>query len=90
MIQKDDARAIKQDCIEFFNRKRRELDFENGNFSELEFVNDQQKLTDPGVVDIMVEDEFDEDISAKEKAKEKSSYVTRAVVAHRRAGLNWQ
>ena len=35
----------------------------------------------------MVDDEFDKDIGVKEKAKEKPSYITRAVAAHRRAGL---
>ena len=45
-------------------------------------------MIDPGVADVHEEDEYDEDPDHDQKVKEKPSYVTRAVAARERAGLN--
>ena len=51
-------------------------------------VDKQPKLTDPGVADIPVEDDYDQDVLKIDQVREKPSYVTRAVAARQRAGLN--
>ena len=53
------ARAIKRNCIEFLNRFDKKFDWQNGNLFDLEVVNEQPKVTDPGVADIPVEDKYD-------------------------------
>ena len=85
---KKGARAIKRGCIEFLNRKKEKFDWENDDLSDLEVVEEQPKVTDPGVADIPEEDEYDEDLGTDKNKKEKPSYVTRAVAARRAAGLD--
>ena len=45
-------------------------------------------MTDPGVADMPDEDKYDDDLGDDDKVKEKPSYVTRAVAARERAGLD--
>ena len=70
------AKAIKRGCIDFLNRKGEKFDQDDKDMSELEMVSEQPKLVDPGVAEIPL------------SAAEKPSYVTRAVAARRRAGLD--
>ena len=51
-------------------------------------VDEQPKLTDPGVADIPIEDECDQDELKNDQVREKPSYVTRAVAVRQRAGLD--
>ena len=46
--------VIKKSCIEFLDRKRKKFDWDNGNLSNVELVDEQPRLTDPGVADIPV------------------------------------
>ena len=70
------------------NRKGEKFDWDNDDLTDLEVVDEQPKLIDPGVADIPVPDEYDEDITESEEKKERPSYVTRAVLARQRAGLD--
>ena len=51
-------------------------------------TDEQPKMIDPGVADVPEEDEYDKDPDQDQKVNEKPSYVTRAVAARERAGLN--
>ena len=51
-------------------------------------VNEQPKLVDPRVVDIPLDAGPKEELRGSPEVKEKSSYVTRAVAARQRAGLD--
>ena len=84
---KKGARAIKRGRIKFLNRKGEKFDWDNDDLTDLEVVDEQPKLIDPGVADIPVPDEYDEEITESDE-KERPSYVTRAVLARQRAGLN--
>jgi len=56
---KKGARAIKRGRIEFLNRKGEKFDWDNDDLTDLEVVDEQPKLIDPGVADIPVPDEYD-------------------------------
>ena len=78
---KKGARAIKKGCIEFLNRNGETFDWENDDLSELEVVNEQPKLVDPGVADIPLDDDPNEELGEAPEIKEKPSYMTRAVLS---------
>ena len=59
---KKEARAIKRGCIDFLNRNGEKFDWENDNLSELEVVNEQPKLVDPGVAEIPLGAEPEEEL----------------------------
>ena len=80
--------AIKRGCIYFLNRNGEKFDWENDDLSELEVVSEQPKLVDSGVAEIPLTAEPEEELGGSHEVKEKPSYVTRAVVACRRAGLD--
>ena len=46
---KKGASAIKRGCIDFLNRNGEKFDWENDDISELEVVNEQPKLVQPGL-----------------------------------------
>ena len=56
--------------------------------SELEVVSEQPKLVDPGVADIPSAAEPKEELGGPHEVKEKPLYVTKAVAARRRVGLD--
>ena len=56
--------------------------------SELEVVSEQPKLVNPGMADIPLAAEPEEELGGPLEVKEKPSYVTRDVAARRRAGLD--
>ena len=88
---KKGARAIKKGCIEFLNRNGEKFDWDNDDLSDLEVANEQPKLVDRGVADIpedAASKGSDEELGGPPTVKEKPSYVTRAVAARRRAGLD--
>ena len=85
---KKGACAIKKGCINFLNRNGEKFDWENDDLSELEVVNEQPKLVDPGVADIPSDAGLEQELSDLQQVKEKPSYVTRAVAARQRAGLD--
>ena len=87
---KKGASAIKRGCIDFLNRNGETFDWENDDLSklELEVVSEQPKLVDSGVAEIPLTAEPEEELGGSHEVKEKPSYVTRAVVACRRAGLD--
>ena len=70
------------------DKNEEKFDWENDNLSELEVVSEQPKLVDPGVADIPLAAEPEEELGGSHEVKEKPSYVTRAVAARRRAGLD--
>ena len=51
-------------------------------------VNEQPKLVDSEVADIPLDDGLNGELGAPQEVKEKPSYVTRAVAARHRAGLD--
>ena len=51
-------------------------------------VNEQPKLVDPGVADILLDDGPGEELGSPPEVKERPSYVTRAVAARQRADLD--
>ena len=51
-------------------------------------VSEQPKLVDSGVADIPLDDGPGEELGGSPEVKEKPSYVTRAIAARRRAGLD--
>ena len=85
---KKGARAIKKDCIDVLNKNGERFDWEDDDLSELEVVNEQSKLVDPGVADILLDTGHEEELGGSQEVKENPSYVTRAVAARRRAGLH--
>ena len=85
---KRSARAIKRNRIDFLNRKGEKFDWDNDDLSDLERVDEQPKMIDPGVADVPEDDKYDEDPDQGRRVEEKPSYVTRAVAARERAGLN--
>ena len=86
---KKGACVIQRDSIEFRNRKGEKFDWENDDLPiYLEVANEQPKMTDPGVADIYVDDDDEEELGGEDAPKEKPSCVTRAVSARRRAGLD--
>ena len=70
------------------NRNGEKFDWENDDLSNLEVVNEQPKLVDPGVAEIPLAAEPAKDLGGSQEAKEKPSYARRAVAARRRAGLD--
>ena len=54
----------------------------------MEVTDEQPKMIDPGVADVPEKNEYDKDPDQDQKVNEKPSYVTRAVAARKRAGLN--
>ena len=72
--------------VDFLNRNGENFDWENGDLSELEVVSEKPKLVDPGVAEILLAAEPKEELGGSQEAKEKHSYVTRAVAVRRRAG----
>ena len=85
---KKGASVIKRGCIDFLNRNGEKFDWDNGNLSELEVVSEHPKLVDPGVAEIPLATEPDEELGGSREAIEKPLYVTRAVAARRCAGLD--
>ena len=85
---KKGVKAIKRGCIDFLNRKGEKFDWDNDDLSELEVVSKQPKLMDPGVAEIPLSAEPEEELGGSPAVTEKPSYVTRAVAAHQRAGLD--
>ena len=85
--RKGDA-AIKRSCIEFWNRTGEKFDWDNDDLSELEVISEQPKLVDPGVAEIPLSAAPEEELGGSPAVPEKPSYVTRAVAARRRAGLD--
>ena len=69
---KKGARAIKRGCIGFLNRKGEIFDWENDDLSELEVVNKQPKLVDPGVAEIPLDAEPEEELGGSQEVKEKA------------------
>ena len=86
--RKKGAAAIKRDCIEFFNREGKKFNWKEDDLSELEVVNEQPKLVDPGVAEAPQSDEPKDELGGSSVVPEKPSYYTRAVAARRRAGLD--
>ena len=82
------ARVIKKGCIEFLNRNGENFDWENDDLSELEVVNKQPRLVDPGVADIPLDAGPKEDLGGSPEVKEKPPYATRVVEARHHAGLD--
>ena len=83
------ARTIKRGCIDFLNRNGERFDWKNDDLSELDVVLNEQSIpVDPGVADIPLDAGPEEELGGSQEVKEKSSYVTRAVAARRRAGLD--
>ena len=70
------------------NRNGENFEWENDDLSKLEVVSEQSKLVDPGVADIPLATEPEKELVGSREAIEKPSYVTRAVAARRRAGLD--
>ena len=70
------------------NRNGEKFDWENDNISELEVVNERPKLVDPGVAEIPLAAEPEEELGGPQEVKEKPSYVTRAVATRRHGGLD--
>ena len=66
------ARVIQRDSIEFRNRKGEKFDWENDDLSDLEVANEQPKMTDPGVADISVDANDEEELDGAEAPKEKA------------------
>ena len=85
---KKGASVIKRGCVDFLNRSGEKIDWENDDMSELKVVSEQPKLVDPGVADIPSTAEPEEELGGPHEVKGKPSYVTRAVAARRRAGLD--
>ena len=81
--EKKGTRAIKRGCI-----VKDKLRLGERDLSGAEVVDEQPKLTDPGVTDIPEEDEYNVDLGNDGRVKEKPPYVTRAVAAKERAGLD--
>ena len=79
---------IKKGCIVFLNKKREKLDWDNNDFSELEVVSEQPKMTDSAVADIPVDDDTKEDLGCAKEVKERPSYAMRTFAARQRAGLD--
>ena len=81
-------KRLKRAALIFFNRNGEKFDWDNDDLSELEVVSEQPKLVDPGVAEIPLAAEPKEELGGSRETKEKPSYVTRAVAARRRAGLD--
>ena len=87
-LGKKGASAIKKGCIDFLNRNGEKFDSENDDLSDLEVVNEQPKLVDPGLSEVPLDAEPKEELDGSQEVKEKPSYVTRAAATRRRAGLD--
>ena len=60
----------------------------NVDLSDLEVVSKQPKVVDQGAADIPLDDGPNEELGGPPEVKEKLLYVTRAIAARRRAGLD--
>ena len=72
--------AIKSNHIYFLNRSGKKFDWENKGLSELEVLDDQPKLIDPGVtLEETDSDKYNQDLGVKENENDKSSYTAKVV-----------
>ena len=70
------------------NRNGEKFDWENDDLLDLGVVSEQPKLVGPGVAEIPLGAEPEEELGGSREVKEKPLYVTRVFPLRRRAGLD--
>ena len=66
---------FKRGCIDFLNRNGEKFDWENDDLSELEVVNEQPKLVDPGLAEIPLDAEPEEELGGSKEVSKRKIFI---------------